>query len=159
MRTLVCLTILTLACGACAHKTKTATTPTRPTAAPPPARLTTDDLRARMRIIGPTVGTLRTKLLNRDLSGATMDAQTLSTAFADVARFWQQQNRTDAVMWAQQARTAAQAVATAATANDAAKANTAATNLQSACTPCHAAYREGDVQSGFRIKPGIVAGS
>src|SRR4051812_6310258 len=58
------------------------------------ARLTADDLDARMKVIGPAAGALRMKLTNNQLSDAAKDGQTLAVAFGDVERFFQQQNRT-----------------------------------------------------------------
>jgi hypothetical protein len=120
------------------------------------ARLTAADLDARMKIIGPAMGTLRMKLMNNQLADGAKDAQTLATAFGDVERFFQQHNKSDAVMWAQRARMAAQDTAGAATAGDGMKAAMAATNLQSNCSQCHTVYREGDAQSGYRLKAGTV---
>jgi hypothetical protein len=120
------------------------------------ARLTPDDLDARMKIIGPASGTLRMKLMTNQLADAAKDAQTLAQAFGDVERFWAQNNKADAVMWAQTARMGAQDAAAAATAGDAAKATAAAGNMQAQCKQCHAVYREGDAQSGFHIKAGAL---
>jgi hypothetical protein len=158
--------ILALMCAAaCANKSTTASTPagsgpgaqTSGTAGQQAAaRLTPADLQARMRIIGPTSGTLRMKLMANQLPDAAKDAQTLATAFADVERFWAQNNKMDAVMWAQQARMGAQEAAGAATAGDAMKATAAAGNMQAQCKQCHAVYREGDPQTGFRIRQGVL---
>jgi hypothetical protein len=120
------------------------------------ARLTPQDLQARMKIIGPTSGALRMKLMANQLPDAAKDAQTLAMAFGDVERFWQQNNKADAVMWAQNARQGATEAAGAATAGDAMKALTAAGNMQAQCKQCHAMYREGDATTGFRIKPGVI---
>ena len=120
------------------------------------ARLTPDDLQARMRIIGPTNGTLRMKLMNNQLPDAAKDAQTLATAFGDVERFWQQNNKADAVMFAQTARMAATEAAGAAAAGDGMKALAAANTMAAQCKQCHGIYREGDAQTGFRIKPGVL---
>jgi len=120
------------------------------------ARLTTADLDAHMKTIGTALGTLRMKLMTDALGDAAKDAQTLATTFGEVERFFQQRNRRDAVTWAQQARISAQEAAGAATAGDRAKASTAMTTLQQQCSQCHAAYREGDAQTGFRIKAGTV---
>ena len=120
------------------------------------ARLTPDDLQARMKVIGPTSGALRMKLMNNQLPDAAKDAQTLATAFGDVERFWQQNNKADAVMWAQTARMAATEAAGAATAGDGMKALAAANTMQAQCKQCHGTYREGDAQTGFRIKAGVL---
>jgi len=153
--------------AACANKSTTASTPATTGATTQnsgggtagqqaAARLTPADLQARMRIIGPASGTLRMKLMANQLADAAKDAQTLATAFADVERFWAQNNKMDAVMWAQQARMGAQEAAGAATAGDAMKATAAAGNMQAQCKQCHAVYREGDAQTGFRIKQGAL---
>jgi hypothetical protein len=120
------------------------------------SRMTADDLDARMKVIGPTSGTLRTKLMSNQLADAAKDAQTLAAAFADVERFFQQNNKSDALMLAQQARTAASQAAGAATAGDQMKAQAAATSMQSVCGQCHRVYREGDAQTGYRIKAGAL---
>jgi hypothetical protein len=118
--------------------------------------MTPDDLQARMRVIGPTSGMLRMKLMMNQLPDAAKDAQTLATAFGDVERFWQQNNKADAVMWAQTARMAATEAAGAATAGDGMKALAAANTMQAQCKQCHGTYREGDAQTGFHIKPGVL---
>ena len=120
------------------------------------ARLTPDDLQARMRIIGPTSGALRMKLMMNQLPDAAKDAQTLAMAFGDVERFWQQNNKADAVMFAQTARMAATEAAGAAAAGDGMKALAAANTMQAQCKQCHGMYREGDAQTGFHIKPGVL---
>ena len=120
------------------------------------ARLTVADLDARMKTVGTALGALRMKLMTDALGDAAKDAQTLAVTFGEVERFFQQRNRVDAVTWAQQARKSAQEAAGAATAGDRAKASTAMTTLQQQCSQCHAAYREGDAQTGYRIKAGTV---
>lgn len=176
MRIVASVAMLTLMCSmACAKKSSSTPPPAgttgnggagAPTNAPAAgrgsgaqaaARLTADDLDARMKVIGPASGALRTKLMANQLADAAKDAQTLATAFGDVERFFQQNNKTDAVMWAQQARMRAQEAAGAATAGDAMKASTAADNMQASCKQCHATYREGDAQTGFRVKAGTIS--
>ena len=170
MKLVSAVAILALtASAACAKKSTTTSTPgsqgpttqatgggNRTAGQQAAARLTPADLQARMRIIGPTSGSLRMKLMANQLPDAAKDAQTLATAFADVERFWAQNNKQDAVMWAQQARTGAQEAAGAATAGDAMKATAAAGNMQAQCKQCHTVYREGDAQTGFRIKAGAL---
>jgi hypothetical protein len=178
VKTLSGVLVLSLARTACARKSTPASTPApgagaantaaggaTSQAAPPAgrgagaqaaARLTPDDLDARMKTAGTTSASLRMKLMNNALADAAKDAQTLAVAFGDVERFFQQHNKSDAVMWAQQARRAAQEAAGAATAGDATKATTAATALQANCRQCHAVYREGDAQTGYRIKTGTI---
>ena len=171
MKSVATVAMLTLMCSvACAKKPAPAPTPTatnnggagttqatgRGAGAQAAARLTADDLDARMKVIGPASGALRTKLMANQLADAATDAQTLATAFGDVERFFQQNNKSDAVMWAQQARMRAQEAAGAATAGDGMKATAAAGNMQATCKQCHATYREGDAQSGYRVKTGTL---
>jgi len=152
--------MLALTCSvACAGKNKAASPPAAGSGAgaAAAARMTADDLDARMKVIGPASGSLRMKLMANQLADAAKDAQTLAVAFGDVERFFQQNNKSDAVMWAQQARMAASAAAGAATAGDGMKASAAADNMQANCKQCHGVYREGDAQTGFRIKPGTIS--
>jgi hypothetical protein len=120
------------------------------------ARMTAEQLQAAMKTIGTNNGTLGTKLMAGDLAGAAKDAQTLATAFADVERFFAQTSKADAVGWAKQARMSASEVAATATANDVTKATAARTTLTGQCRQCHTAYREGDAQTGYRLKAGVI---
>lgn len=120
------------------------------------ARVTPEQLDAAMKTISTANGALGTKLMANDLPGAAKDAQTLATAFAEVERFFQQANKTDAVMWAQQARTGASEAATAAAAGDAMKTTAARGNMTATCKQCHGVYREGDAQTGYRVKAGTI---
>jgi hypothetical protein len=172
---------LALLIGAgCANKTTTTTsggsTPTpaatgaqAPAPAPAPqaqggrgagaqaaARVTPEQVDAAMKTVSATNAALGMKLMGGDLPGAAKDAQTLATAFADVERFFAQANKPDAVMLAQQARTAASETAAAAAAGDAMKATAARSNMTATCKQCHGVYREGDAQTGYRIKAGTI---
>jgi len=120
------------------------------------ARMTPEQLDAAMKTISSTNGTLGMKLMGNDLPGAAKDAQTLATTFADVERFWAQNNKADAVKLAQQARMSASEVAAAALAGDGSKATAARGNMTATCKQCHGMYREGDAQSGYRIKAGVL---
>jgi len=160
MRIVSGVALLALTCSvACAGKNKAASPPTAGSGAgaAAAARMTADDVDARMKVIGPASGSLRMKLMANQLADAAKDAQTLAVAFGDVERFFQQNNKSDAVMWAQQARMAASAAAGAATAGDGMKAVAAADTMQANCKQCHGVYREGDAQTGFRIKPGTLS--
>jgi hypothetical protein len=110
-----------------------------------------------MKKIGPTNAEMRTKLMNNVLDEAGTDAVALAELFGEVERFWAQNNKPDAVKWAQQARANASEAAGAATAGDAMKAQAAANNMLGACKQCHGTYREMDPAGmGFRIKPGVA---
>ena len=120
------------------------------------ARMTPDQLDAAMKTISTTNAALGMKLMSNDLPGAAKDAQTLATTFADVERFWAQANKEDAVKLAQQARMGASEAAAAATAGDGMKAAAARSNMTATCKQCHGVYREGDAQTGYRIKAGVL---
>jgi len=120
------------------------------------ARMTEADYDAIMKKVGPTNGAMRMKLMGGMLKEAATDAQALAGLFGDVEKFWAQHNKQDAVKWAAEARSNASEVAGAAAAGDGMKAQTAANNILGSCKQCHGMYREGDAQSGFRIKPGTL---
>ncbi len=120
------------------------------------ARVTPEQLQADMKTIAATAAALRMKLMNNQLPDAAKDAQTLATTFGEVERFWQQNNKADAVALSQQARQGATEAAGAAAAGDAMKATMAAGNMQATCKQCHGVYREGDAQTGYRIKAGTI---
>jgi hypothetical protein len=120
------------------------------------ARMTPEQLDAAMKTISTTNGALGMKLMSGDLPGAAKDAQVLATTFADVERFWAQANKPDAVKLAQQARMGASETAAAAAAGDAMKATAARSNMTATCKQCHGVYREGDQQTGYRIKAGTI---
>ena len=118
--------------------------------------MTPEQLDAAMKTVSATNGALRMKLMGNDLPGAAKDAQTLATTFAEVERFFAQAAKPDAVMLAQQARMGASETAAAATAGDAMKANAARSNMTATCKQCHGVYREGDAQTGYRLKAGTI---
>jgi len=120
------------------------------------ARLTPQDLEARMKDIGSTYPAMRMHLMANQVADAGKEAQQLAVWFGDVERFWAQNNKADAVTWAQDARKFATEVAGAAAAGDAMKATQAAANMQGACKQCHGTYREMDPAGGFRVKAGVL---
>jgi hypothetical protein len=118
--------------------------------------MTPEQLDNAMKTVSATNTALGMKLMSGDLPGAAKDAQTLATTFADVERFWAQANKADAVKLAQQARMGASDTAAAATAGDGTKATAARSNMTATCKQCHGLYREGDAQTGYRIKAGVI---
>jgi cytochrome c556 len=122
------------------------------------ARMTEADYEKIMKQVGPTNGAMRMKLMGNMLPDAAKDATQLVQLFGDVERFWTQNNKTDAVKWAQDARANATETASAASAGDGMKAQMAANNILASCKQCHGTYREMDPSGmGFRIKPGTLA--
>jgi len=120
------------------------------------ARMTPEQLDNAMKTINTTNAALGMKLMSNDLPGAAKDAQTLASTFAEVERFWAQASKADAVKLAQEARMAASESAAAATAGDGMKAAAARSNMTATCKQCHGVYREGDAQTGYRIKAGVL---
>jgi cytochrome c556 len=109
-----------------------------------------------MKKVGPTNGAMRKKIMGGALMDAATDANALATLFGDVEKFWTQYKKQDAVKWAAEARMNASATAGAAAAGDMAKAQMAADAILASCKQCHGMYREGDQQTGFRIKAGAL---
>jgi cytochrome c556 len=109
-----------------------------------------------MKSIAQANGALQKALKSNALADAGKQAQELATLFGQVERFWQQNNKPDAVKLAQTARTGATEVAGAAAAGDQMKALMAAGNIGGTCKQCHGTYREGTAQTGFTIKAGTI---
>lgn len=120
------------------------------------ARITVPQYEDFEQRVGELYPALQQQLMARQSNEASQTALELAEAFGDIERFWAQNKKTDAVKWAQDARTFATQAAGAATAGDIAKANQAATNMQGACKQCHGAYREADAAGGYRVKPAAL---
>ena len=149
---------VTTACGG-REDVAAATTPAAATTqAPSPAavQLTAADLQDRMQKIGAAAAAAQMHLTGKRLPDTAKEAQDVATLFGDVEKFWAQNNRSDAVAWAQQARKAATEFAGAAAAGDAMKSQVAATSMMGNCRMCHDAYREPDGRGGFRLKAGVI---
>jgi hypothetical protein len=158
------VSVAVLVVAGCASRSTTTTVAGGAAPAPPAAtastqgaaRLTPADLEDRMEKIGPAAASMRTHLMANQLSDASKEARDLAAWFGDVERFWSQNNKADAVTWAQQARQAATDTAAAATAGDGMKALMVSGNMFATCKMCHGAYRETDPAGGFRIKAGVL---
>lgn len=83
---------------------------------------------------------------------AVAPAKTASAAFADIERFWVAQKKDDAAKLAAQAKQGFADAAAAAEKGDVMAAQMAAGSAAQTCKQCHSVYREGDAQSGFKIK-------
>jgi cytochrome c556 len=120
------------------------------------ARVTPEQVEATMKGIAQANGALQKAVKGNMLAEAGTAAKQLATLFADVERFFKENNKADAVTLAQTARTGAMDVAAAAAAGDQTKAGMAAANIGGTCKQCHGLYREGDAATGFRIKAGTI---
>ena len=109
-----------------------------------------------MKGVAQNNGALQKAVKGNMLAEAGTAAKQLATLFADVERFFKENNKPDAVMLAQTARTGATDVAAAAAAGDQTKAGLAAANIGGTCKQCHGLYREGDAATGYRIKAGTI---
>ena len=115
-------------------------------------RVTIEQHEAAMKQIAQANGALQKLIKANDLTAAAAQAETLTTQFTLVERFWTQHKKEDAVKLAQTGRQGASDAAAAAKAGDQMKAQMAAGNIGGTCKQCHGTYREGDPQTGFKIK-------
>jgi hypothetical protein len=120
------------------------------------APLTVADYPAKMKQAAQANGELQKALKAGAAADAVAPAKTAAAAFADIERFWAAQKKDDAVKLAAQARMSFSDAAAAAAKGDAMAAQMAAGNALGTCKQCHAAYREGDPQTGFKFKAGAV---
>ena len=128
----------------------------KPPAPAAAARMTAEQLEATMKNIQQTNGAVQKNVKANMLMEAATSAKQLATLFADVERFFKENNKADAVMVAQTGRNGATEVAAAAAAGDQMKAAMAATTILGTCKQCHGLYREGDATTGYRIKAGTI---
>jgi cytochrome c556 len=121
------------------------------------AKITVEEHEGYMKTIATANAAMGKKIMSNELADAAKDAQQIAMVFGDVEKFWTQNNKSDAVMWAQEARMAATDVAGALAAGDATKAAAARKQMQGSCGSCHKTYREGGPQTGgYTIKAGVV---
>jgi hypothetical protein len=114
--------------------------------------LTAADYPAKMKMVAAANGQLQKALKSGAVADAVAPAKELSSIFADVEKFWAANKKDDAVKLAMQARTGFADAAAAAAKGDLMAAQMAAGNATGSCKQCHGLYREGDPQSGFKIK-------
>ena len=118
----------------------------------PGAAVSVEQLAMAMKQIQQSNGAMQKAAKSGDLMAAGAEAKTLVTQFTLVERFWMQHKKDDAIKLAAQARTGASDVVAAAAAGDQAKAQMAAGSVGQTCKQCHSVHREGDAQTGFRVK-------
>jgi len=114
--------------------------------------LTAADYPAKMKAVAAANGMLQKALKSGAAADAVAPAKELASIFADVEKFWAAQKKDDAVKLAAAARMGFADAAAAAAKGDAMAAQMAAGNATANCKQCHGLYREGDAQSGFKIK-------
>jgi cytochrome c556 len=132
------------------------------------AKMTDEDYRAIMKKVGPLYTTMRKNLDRGETIAVVKEAEQLGELFGDVEKFWTQETTPDAVRWAQKARTLVTQIASGVRNVEAYRRSDGriqsgillrlkrtradATSLGAVCKECHATYREGDEDTGFRIK-------
>lgn len=114
--------------------------------------LTAADYPAKMKAVAAANGQLQKALKSGAAADAVAPAKELASIFADVEKFWAAQKKDDAVKLAASARMGFADAAAAAGKGDVMAAQMAAGNATANCKQCHGMYREGDAQSGFKIK-------
>jgi len=114
--------------------------------------LTAADYPAKMKAVAAANGQLQKALKSGAAADAVAPAKELASLFADVEKFWAGQKKDDAVKLAASARMGFADAAAAAAKGDVMAAQMAAGNATANCKQCHGLYREGDAQSGFKIK-------
>jgi cytochrome c556 len=105
-----------------------------------------------MKQVGAANGALRGDADKMDLAATKEHAATLTKAFTTTEAFWKTKGKTDAITWAQEAKTLAMSIDTAAAAAKWDDVKTSAGTLGQKCASCHGAYRERFDDGSFRIK-------
>jgi cytochrome c556 len=119
---------------------------------PPPMTADELELQKVMRQVGPANTALRGAIDKSDVPAVKEQTTVLAKAFAQTEAFWKTRGKPDAVKWATDARTQAQAIDTAAAAGKWDDVKTSAGTLGQQCQSCHGTYRERFDDGSFRIK-------
>ena len=106
-----------------------------------------------MKEIGATFNALKKDLDSNAAAAAGQDAAKLEVLFKDVEAFWTPFKTRDALEAAKGAQETAAAIASAAQANDVAKATKAYGGMGKYCAGCHGVHREQMPDKTFKIKP------
>ena len=110
------------------------------------------DYQAWMKTNGATMQALQKDIAAKDGKAVSADGQKLDGIFKQVGDFWQKRGAADAVNFAKQAQTAAQAISKAGDAGNLDQAAAEVKNLQTNCGGCHMAHRERSPEGAFKIK-------
>jgi cytochrome c556 len=108
---------------------------------------------AIMKDVAATFPNLKKNLDANNAAAAAEDAAKLQKFFAETEAFWAPLNTQDAVTLSKRAQAAAEAIGTAAKANDMKTANASYASLQRTCGGCHSAHRDEITGGGYTIKP------
>lgn len=119
---------------------------------PPPLTPEEDAFDKVMKRVGPSFASLRQAVDVSDAAAVKAQSAILTQAFADAQAFWKRRGKTDAIGWAQEARTASESIGRAAAGGSWHDVQTLATGLGRACQSCHGVYRERLDDGTYRIK-------
>ena len=110
------------------------------------------DYQSWMKSNGAAVASLGKNLTAKARDAAAMDAKTLQDNFTKVAAYWQSKNVSDAVKFAQDAKSGFAQVAELASAGKFDDASVALKMAQANCGGCHMAHRERAADGSFKMK-------
>ena len=110
------------------------------------------DYQSWMKSNGAAVASLGKNLTAKAGDAAAMDAKTLQDNFTKVAAYWQSKNVSDAVKFAQDAKSGFAQVAELASAGKFDDASAAMKMTQANCAGCHMAHRERAADGSFKMK-------
>ena len=120
------------------------------------ARISVETHEGYMKALSSANAALGKKMMSNDLAGAAKDAQQIAATFADIEKFWAQNNKADGVKWSQEGKQNATDLAAALSAGDDPKAQAARKTMSGSCSSCHMAYREGGPPAGYTLKAGVA---
>ena len=104
-----------------------------------------------MKDIGATRGKVNKGITAKQNAEVAADAAHLAAVFKQVGAFWTGRNASDAVALSKTAETAANDLAAAAKSGDEAQMQASLKAINSTCSPCHMAHREGQAPN-YKIK-------
>lgn len=110
------------------------------------------DYQSLMKSTGATAASLNKNLTAKAGDASAMDAKTLQDNMTKVAAYWQAKNVSDAVMFAQDAKSGFAQVAELASAGKFDEASAAMKMTQTNCAGCHMAHRERQPDGSFKMK-------
>ena len=123
------------------------------------ATLSNDDHAKLMKANAQAAGAMNKAIGSGAFADARMPVATLRQNFTSLQAFWTDKKKDDALAIVKDGLTRLDALdrILAATTVDQMAAQAAAKEFGgNACGACHKLYREGDAQSGFRFKPGVL---
>lgn len=111
-----------------------------------------------MRSTSQAFGAVTNTISARGFAEAKAQVALTREGFLALETFWADRKKDDAVQIVKRALTQLNALDKVLAADSVSRADalTPMKEIQGACAECHALYREGDNQRGFRFKPGVL---